>query len=84
MNMNVCKKCGKTTAESLINEMCKECYDMSKTHTRNLDFPYVINDKITIYVDRSDYEKFISGEKTLEEAFHYLTIDEINMIKTAA
>ena len=25
--MNVCKKCGKTTAESLINEMCKECYD---------------------------------------------------------
>ena len=57
--MNVCKKCGKTTTESLINEMCKECYDMSKTHTRNLDFPYVINDKITIYVDRSDYEKFM-------------------------
>lgn len=81
MNKFICKKCGKASTDELVNDMCYECYSISKTHNRNLDFPYVINDKLTIYVDRSDYEKFISGEKSIEEVFHYLTIDELNIIK---
>jgi hypothetical protein len=32
-------------------------------------------------VDGSDYEKYISGRKTLEEAFHYLSLDELNLIR---
>lgn len=82
--MNTCSKCGKQTEQSLVNGMCYECYKISKSHKRNLNFPYVINDDITIYVDRSDYEKYIAGAKTLEEAFHYLTVDELNLIKSIA
>lgn len=79
--MNTCKKCGKQTEEQLMNNMCSDCYSIAKSHKRQLDFPYVINDKVTIYVDGSDYEKYISGRKTLEEAFHYLSLDELNLIR---
>ena len=38
------------------------------------------NDKV-IHVDESDYSKYISGEKSAEEAFgHYLDKDELNEI----